>query len=296
MTKGGDWMRRFHLENAGVRGVIARVDGAWREIAAHAPYPRPVAELLGECLAASALFAGNVKMAGSISVQLKTGGPVSLAFAEWSSPGKLRGLARWEGDVREPLTPPALGRDALLAITMEPNEGPRYQGLVPLEGLRLSDAFEAYFRQSEQLPTLLRLAVDGTHCSGMLVQQIPGSGGTRPREAEGEFERVGVLFGTLTDGELTTLPAETILRRLFAEDEVRVQDALPLAFGCRCSRERVAAMLVTLGHPEAAAAADASGIVDVRCEFCNRTYRFDRVEIEQLFTADRSAPGPHRPQ
>src|SRR5688500_17363105 len=106
MAKGGDWMRRFHLESAGVRGVIARVDTAWQEIARHAPYPQAVADLLGECLAAAALFAGNVKMSGSISVQLKAGGPVSMVFAEWSSPGKLRGLARWEGAVPRTLSPP----------------------------------------------------------------------------------------------------------------------------------------------------------------------------------------------
>lgn len=291
-----DWLRSFHLEDAGVRGVIARLDSSWREIVSHAPYPDPVAALLGETLAASALFAGNIKLTGSISLQLKGKGPLSLVFAECSAEGELRGLARYEGEFREPIEPRALGTDAVLAITIEPGSGTRYQGLVPLEGRSFAEAFEAYFAQSEQLPTAIRIAVGPDACSGMLVQQIAGSGGHPRRDATPEFERISVLFRTVKDEELATLPPETLLRRLFAEDDVRLHHELALRFGCRCSRERVARMLRTLGREEVFASRLTDGTVEVQCQFCNRDYRFDEAALEALFSDRIAVAGPSTPQ
>ena len=291
-----DWLRRFHLEEAGVRGVIARLDSSWREIVSHAPYPDPVAALLGETLAASALFAGNIKLTGSISLQLKGKGPLSLVFAECSAEGELRGLARYEGEFRDPIEPRALGSDAVLAITIEPDSGTRYQGLVPLEGSSFAEAFEAYFAQSEQLPTAIRIAVGPQVCSGMLVQQIAGAGGHPQRDATPEFERISILFRTVKDEELATLPPETLLRRLFAEDDVRLHHELALRFGCRCSRERVARMLRTLGREEVFASRLSDGTVEVQCQFCNRQYRFEEAALEALFADRIEVEGPTTPQ
>lgn len=298
MAGDGDWMRRFHLEQAGVRGVIARVDRAWREVRSHADYPPALAALLGECLAASALFAGNIKLAGSTSVQLRGSGAVRMVFAECTSQGELRGIARWQGEVPGTLEPGRFGGEPVLAITIDPvRGGQRYQGMVPLVGSRVHEAFEAYFAQSEQLPTAIRLAATDSHCTGMLVQQIAASGGTASAPADPlEYERVETLFRTLTDAELLALPAETLLRRLFAEDDVRLHGATALRFGCSCSRERVIGALLGIGREEAREALDASGHVEVTCEFCNRHYRVDAVELEQLFTGSRSMPGPDRPQ
>ncbi len=294
----GDWLRRFHLEHAGVRGVVARLDHSWREIVSHAPYPAPVAALLGETLAASALFAGNIKLSGSISLQLKSRGALSLVFAECSAEGELRGLARYDGEFDDArIEPRALGSDAVLAITIEGTEAnARYQGLVPLEGESFSAAFESYFAQSEQLPTAIRITVGPQSCSGMLVQQIATSGGHAGRDATPEFERVSLMFRTLTDEELASLPPETLLRRLFAEDDVRLHLELPLRFGCRCSRERVARMLRTLGRDEVFASRLHDGVVEVECQFCNRQYRFDENELEALFAPRVEVEGPRTPQ
>lgn len=292
-----DWLRRFHLEDAGVRGVIARLDSTWREIVSHAPYPDPVAALLGETLAASALFAGHIRLGGSISLQLKSRGPLSLVFAECSAEGELRGLARHEGEFAQRIEPRALGADAVLAITIERDEaGTRYQGLVPLEGDSFAQAFEAYFAKSEQLPTAIHLAVGPSVCSGMLVQQIAGAGGHPQRGASSEFERIGILFRTLKDEELATLPPEVLLRRLFAEDDVRLHRETPLRFGCRCSRERVARMLRTLGRDEVFASRLHDGVVEVQCQFCNRQYRFGEAELEALFAERIEVAGPSTPQ
>lgn len=288
---GRDWVRRFDFEHAGVRGSIARLGPAWREIASHAEYPEPLAMLLGETVAASALFAGDIQLAGSLSIQLRAHGALKMLFAECTEQGELRGLAQFDESATT-VDFAALGPDALLAITIDRSErNQRYQGLVPLEGRSLQQAFEAYFARSEQLPTAIHLCATAGACAGKLVQLVPGAAG-----AEAEFERVRALFATLRDGELLELPVETLLQRLFAEDDVRLHDASPLAFGCRCSRERVAAVLRSLGPEEAGAAAMATGVVEVRCEFCNRVYRFDAVDIAQVFLDRDRPPGPVTPQ
>lgn len=292
-----DWLRRFHIETAGVRGVVVRLDATWREIASHAAYPQAVSALLGEAVAASALFAGNIKMTGSTSLQLKSQGAVPLAYAECGTDGQVRGLARWEGEIAGPIRPGALGAGALLAITIEQaDSNQRYQGLVPLAGDTFADAFEHYFEQSEQLPTAIRLTVGPSRCAGMLLQQVASEGGHSMRDVTPEFERVAAMFRTLTDEELATLPPETLLRRLFPEDDVRLHGETALRFGCRCSQQRVAGMLRSLGRDEAFASFTPEGVVEVHCQFCNRRYAFDAAELEAVFAEGFAVPGPATPQ
>jgi molecular chaperone Hsp33 len=285
-----DFAQRFHIESAGVRGVLVRLDSAWQRIRGADSYPAVVADTLGAVLAASALFAGEIKLARGVSVQLKSRGPLSLVFAECTDRGQLRGVARYDEraqSLRHGLE--GIGSDALLAITIEnPATEQRHQGLVPLDAPSLDAAFESYFARSEQLPTAIKLAIDGARCAGMLVQQIAAQGGQSA--ADPEFERVAMLFRTLTDRELLELDPTTLLRRLFAEDDVRLHPPQPLAFGCRCSRDRVAGVLRQLGEAEMHATLAEQGRVEVRCEFCNAGYVFDRVDIAALF-ADAGSTG-----
>ena len=296
-TAGGDWLRPFHVERTGVRGVIARLGPAWRTIAGHAGDAPGVLQWLGQCQTAAALFAGDIKMRGTVSVQLRAPHTVGTLFGECTDAGTVRAIARAEPGAAPPARLEDLGRDAVLAITIERPGGPRYQGLVPLEGDRLEHAFEGYFERSEQLPTAIRLAATDTVCAGMLLQQIPGEGGHGLREPTADFERLGILFRTVTDEELLTLAPETVLRRLFAEDDVRIQPERRLSFGCSCSRERVERVLLTLGEPEVRAALDAGGRTTVRCEFCGREYAFERSDVDGMFAAatpgaDRRSDGP----
>ena len=137
----------------------------------------------------------------------------------------------------------------------------------------LAGAFEDYFRQSEQLPTRLLLASDGNRASGLMLQKLPGDGGD-----EDGWTRVNALFDTLTIRELLDWPVASLLHRLFHQDDARVLGQRPLAFACSCSRERVAAMLQSLGEDEAIAAA-ADGVAQIRCEFCGQQYLFDADQI-----------------
>lgn len=286
-----DRLTRFLLEQAGVRGAHVRLDDTWAQIRARAEYPDDVAELLGEAVAASALFTGHVKVDGRLSVHLRGNGALRTLFAECTGAGTLRGIATLaEGELPGARSLDSLGADAVLAITIENpglrgQEPARYQGLVGLDVDTLSAAFEGYFRQSEQLPTRLLLAANGKRVAGLMLQKLPGDEG----DLDG-WERASALFETLATPELLDTPAETLLHRLFHEDGVRLLGDKPLQFACSCSRERVSSMLESLGEEEARAAAEGNaGTAEIRCEFCGETYRYSAEEIAALF-APRPTP------
>lgn len=298
MTVQSDSLVRFLLPDAGVRGVHVHLDETWRQILSHGSYPPSAAELLGEAAVASALFTGHTKVDGRLSIQLRSNTAMRTLFAECTAAGTLRGivqLADGGGDAPRDLT--ALGEDALLAITIEnpgldPREPQRYQSLVGLTASGLDEAFEDYFRQSEQLPTRLLLAADGERAAGLLLQKLPGDEG----DQDG-WSRASALFDTLGKQELLEVAADTLLHRLFHEENPALLGAKPLRFACSCSRDRVASMLQSLGETEARAAAEPTGAVEVRCEFCGQEYHFPLTEFDILFRdVELSSPAPERLQ
>ena len=289
-----DLLVRFLLPEAGVRGIGVRLRETWQRIGGRAEYPPAVAELLGEAAAAAALFTGHAKVDGRLSVQLRGQHALRTLFAECTAAGTLRGIAQWD----ESAAPPSrdlrqLGEGAMLAITIEnpalgEREPVRYQGLVALDSPSLPEAFEAYFRQSEQLPTRLLLACDDGVAAGLMLQKLPGDEG----DADG-WSRAGALFDTLRTDELLALPSADIVHRLFHEDAPQLLDSRPLSFACSCSRERVAAMLQSLGREEADAAVLAGdGAAQVRCEFCGERYRFTDADVAGLFAVPEAGFAP----
>lgn len=295
-----DLQLRFLLPTAGVRGVAVHLQDTWQAMVERAVYPQAVAELLGEAAAAAALFTGHAKVNGRLSVQLRGQGALRTLFAECTAAGTLRGIAQLDEAVLDGSMPPpsrdlrTLGRDALLAITIEnpalgTREPMRYQGLVEINAESLDQAFEGYFRQSEQLPTRLLLACDGQRAAGFMLQALPSD----PGDSDG-WNRVGALFDTLAAAELLALPPAELVHRLFHEEAPELLGEQRLRFACSCSRERVAAMLVSLGPDEANAAMSAGGgLAQVRCEFCGQDYRFDENQLAILFRdAAAELPAP----
>ncbi|WP_093300917.1 Hsp33 family molecular chaperone HslO [Pseudoxanthomonas sp. CF385] len=288
-----DFLTRFLLPGAGVRGVAVRLDDTWRTVSGRAEYPAAAHELLGEAIAASVLFTGHTKVDGRLSIQLRSQGALRTLFAECTAAGTVRGIVQLQEGQDAPRDLRDLGEDALLAITIEnpgldPREPQRYQSLVSLQSSRLAEAFEDYFRQSEQLPTRLLLAVDEGRACGLMLQKLPGDEG----DADG-WNRAGALFDTLREPELLALPTRELLHRLFHEESLQILTERPVRFGCSCSRERVASMLQSLGEEEATAAL-ADGVAEVRCEFCGQEYRFSPAQIAELFSlppVDVEAPG-----
>ena len=281
-----DVLHRFMLERAGVRGVLVRLGPAWREVAGRAHYPAALRSVLGQTLAASALLTGNIKLDGALSVELKSSGPLRLLFAECTDHGRLRGLARWNDPLPETLDLAAMP-DAIMAITIGNAErGQRYQGLVDLQHPELASALENYFSQSEQLPARIVLAADGEHAVGLMLQKLPDEGGRDAAGDEDGWTRIQHLTATLSAEELLKVAPEQLLYRLYHEESVRLFEPRPLAFGCSCTRERVEAMLRSLGRVEVEAALAAHDEeVEVICEFCAQRYIFDRIDAEHLLSA-----------
>ena len=287
-----DTLTRFLLPAAGVRGVAVRLDAAWDAVAGRADYPPAARELLGEAAAAAVLFTGHTKVDGRLSIQIRGERGLRTLFAECTAAGTVRGIVQLTEGQDAPRDLRDLGRDALLAITIEnpgldPREPQRYQSRVGLDASRVAEAFEDYFRQSEQLPTRLLLSADGDRACGLMLQKLPGDEGD-----DDGWNRVGALFDTLAEAELLATPVPVLLHRLFHEESPQVLTERPVRFGCSCSRERVASMLQSLGQEEAVAAL-ADGVAEVRCEFCGQQYRFTPPQIEELFdhpAVDMEAP------
>jgi molecular chaperone Hsp33 len=231
-------------------------------------------------MAAAALLAATVKFDGSLTLQIRGDGPLSLLVVQARPGGRLRGLANWKKEV------PAAGLQeifgaAQLVITID--QGPerdQYQGVVTMQGETLADAISAYFAQSEQLPTSLWLAADFSGAAGLLLQHLPGDGGNPDA-----WVRAEQLAARVTDEDLLALPAIEIVRRLYHEEDIRFFGGQPMEFHCTCSRERSARMLKFLGQRDVRNLLDEQGRVEVTCEFCKAEYVFDAVDAEALFAA-----------
>jgi molecular chaperone Hsp33 len=282
-----DCLHRFIFEQYPIRGHLVHLDAAWRALTLHHEYPAAIRDTLGEAVAASLLLAATVKFEGVLSLQLQGDGPVHLMLAQCTSGLGVRGLARYrEGEY----TDAGIGTGNL-TVTLETDDGSRrYQGIVPISGQRLAESLQVYFENSEQLPTRLWLHADASGASGMLLQKLPiadapGAHAVEAAAVDDAWRRVQLIGETLTPGELRTLADAQILHRLFNEDDVRLFEAAPVYFRCRCSRERVSGMLQGLGEAETRSVLAERGEVEVRCDFCNRAYVFDAVDIAQLFNA-----------
>jgi molecular chaperone Hsp33 len=288
-----DSLHRFIFEQYPIRGHLVHLDAAWRALIEHREYPAAIRNTLGEAVAASLLLAATVKFEGVLSLQLQGDGPVHLMLAQCTSGLGVRGLARYreDGGHADAGTDVARLVDLIgtgnLTVTLETDDGSqRYQGIVPIAGERLAESLQVYFENSEQLPTRLWLHADASGVSGMLLQKLPVTD-SRPdvevAAVDDAWRRVQLIGETLTPEELRTLADAEILHRLFNEDDLRLFEAAPVYFRCRCSRERVSSMLQGLGEAETRSVLAERGQVEVHCDFCNRGYVFDAVDVEQLF-------------
>ncbi|MGD9709907.1 MAG: Hsp33 family molecular chaperone HslO [Halothiobacillaceae bacterium] len=274
----------------GARGELVQLEAAWQSILSRSDYPPAVARLLGETAVAAVLLAATLKIDGKLTLQVQGEGTVHLLVMQVTSERELRGLARWHGEVEgEGL---ALMGDGRLVMTIETARGERYQGIVPLEGASLAQALEGYFARSEQLPTRLWLEAGPTRAAGLLVQKMPGH--DSPQDDE-DWNRIVALSETVSAEELLELPAETLLHRLYHEEDRRVFEPESVRFACSCSRERVAEMLRSLGQDEVEDILAEQGRIEVHCEFCNAGYTFDAVDAAALFveTPHPGARGLH---
>lgn len=288
-----DYTQRFLFDDTDVRGEWAGLERSYVEVLAKHTYPEPVAQLLGEMLAAAALLVGTLKFDGLLVLQARSSGAVPLLMVECSSDRQVRGIARYH---EEQLKPGAslkeLMPDGVLAMTIDPANGQRYQGIVALDGINLAECLSNYFASSEQLPTRFWLNADGRRACGLLLQQLPADRIRDGEEREASWQHLQTLADTLTAEELLGLDTETVLHRLYHEESVRLFEPKPIRFHCSCSRERSARAVMSLGHEDAEhLLAEQGGTLNIDCQFCNEQYRFDAADVAQLF-AGAGVEGP----
>lgn len=288
-----DFTQRFLFDDADIRGELVVLGESYQHVLAKHDYPQPVAQLLGELLAAAALLVGTLKFDGLLILQARSSGALPLLMVECSSAGELRGIARYHAEqINADAGLAELMPDGVLAMTVDPTQGQRYQGIVDLDGATLSDCLTNYFTTSEQLATRFWLCADGQRARGMLLQQLPADRLKEPEEREASWQHVTTLASTLTHEELLGLDNETLLHRLYHEESLRLFEPRPLQFRCSCSRERSANALVSLGQADAELLlSEHAGQVVIDCQFCNQRYAFDAADIAQLFAGGGSA-GP----
>ncbi len=281
-----DGIQRFIFDDTDVRGECVVLEHSYGQVLARHPYPEPVALLLGELLAAAALLVGTLKFEGLLVLQVRSSGAVPLLMVECSSEREIRGIARYEAEQVQPgASLHELLPEGVLAITVEPRDGQRYQGLVALEGEHLADCLTAYFATSEQLPTRFWLQADGQRACGMLLQQLPAQRISDPEQREVRWQHLTLLGDTLTKKELLALPPEILLHRLYHEEPVRLLEPYAVHFHCSCSRERSARALSSLGREDAERLLEEQGgTVTIDCQFCNQRYCFDAADVAQLFS------------
>jgi molecular chaperone Hsp33 len=285
-----DCIRRFLFEQHPIRGHWVHLARTWQALRAHQDYPPPVRQLLGEATSAAALLASTLKFEGLLTFQLQGDGAVKLLVAQCSDDFGLRAVARFDADAVSTDFRALVG-SGNVTVTVESREpGTRYQGIVALSGDSLSASLEGYFATSEQLPTVVQLAADAERSAGVLVQRVATEGGrvAAPagiRDTDEVWRAAAAAVRHLDRDWLLGLSPQDLLQRSLGAEDLRLFDGAAVRFECRCSETRVEGILRSLGIAEVRSVLAEQGAVTVTCEFCQRPYRFDAVDVERLFAS-----------
>lgn len=271
-----DQLQRFSFDGTNIRGEITHLNDSYREVLKRHQYPDVIARAVGELMAATALMSATLKFAGRLTLQVRLTGNVSLLQAETSEQGELRAIARYDDQLSNDELDFA---DGQLVITVEPEQGQRYQGITAISSGNIAQALTDYFEQSEQLGSRFWLSCDGDSAAGFMLQKMPASVDEDPDA----WDRLTHLASTIKDEELLQLDFEQLLHRLYHEESVRLYPATALKFLCTCSQERIANALHQLGYDELHSIVSEQGSIAINCEFCQQLYRFESHDVEQLF-------------
>ena len=274
-----DTLQRFMFEHASIRGEIAHLDETYKTIIQQHPYPPMVKQLLGQALVSCLLLTGSIKFEGEITLQFQGDHRLPLLLVQCDHQLQLRGFAKYQQE--DDVDYNAAFLEGKMVLTINQNDQTQaYQSVVPILSLHMGENLMHYFAQSEQVASHVWLAVSDETAAGMLLQLMPGQN-TQQRE---EFWEYAVQIGpTISENELLTSDNPTTLHRLYHETELRLYTARPVRFRCRCSEEKMKQVLTVLGEVETKQLLQERGVVDVACDFCNRHFKFDSIDVALLF-------------
>jgi molecular chaperone Hsp33 len=276
-------VQTFVLEDSGIRGALVRLEETWQRVAAAHDYPPEVRALLGEGVVSTLLLASGLKTTPSVSLQLQGEGPLKLLLVQCTDGQRVRGMASFKAHAAGT---PLLG-DGRLVVNLDTGKpNGFFQGIVPLTSPRLEECLESYFAKSEQLETRLVLRSDAQRIAGLLLQVLPGRGEERTVEA---FQTAAAFAATVSADELTSSAADELLPKLFAGQAIRLFSARPVAHDCRCTPERLAGVVRMLGAEEVKSLLAEQGHVELKCEFCNRAFRYDDAQVDAIMRGTATA-------
>jgi molecular chaperone Hsp33 len=284
----------FKFENNVAHGAVVELSEGVGGMLGHRHYAPQVGALVREAMAAMPLLATHLHFEGRINLQFQGDGALKMLVAQVDHHLELRAMAKVEGEPEAGFA--GLLHGGILALMLEPRNaqgGGRAasQATVPIEGGSLAEALEGYFSQSEQLPTLIRLAADGDRLRGFMLQRLPLQDASGSEE---DWQRLAILAGTLGPRELLEVDAATVLRRLFAGEDLRLFEPRPVKVSCRCSRAGISRLLLSLGREECDSILAEQGRIAVTCEFCGQEYVFSKAETGELFAVAGSVPSNTR--
>ncbi|NMP16998.1 Hsp33 family molecular chaperone HslO [Thalassotalea sp. Y01] len=276
-----DVLNRYLFDDLHARGELVQLDQSFKQIIENHNYPQPVSKLLGELMAATSLLTATLKFEGEIAVQIQGDGPVKYAVINGNHQQQMRGIAKVDGTIEGDSLQQMLGK-ANMVITVIPNKGERYQGIVALQGDSLAESLEHYFATSEQLATKIWLYADTdtVTAGGAFVQVLPDS--EDKNQQMQDFEHISQLTATLKAEEVFSLPAEEILYRLYHEETVRMFEPQQVSFVCGCSEDKCLTAIANIGRDGIEEHLQEHGEININCDFCLREYRFDREKLKQL--------------
>lgn len=281
-----DHCQRFIFSDMPIRGERVQLSQTLQTILGQHEYPMAIQHHLADMLCAVTLLSATLKFEGKLSIQAQGEGPLTMMLAECTHNKEVRATAQWNTETEWPENslsfPEALGKNSRLAVTITPTKGKRYQGVVPLNSPSVAGALEEYFSQSEQLGTRLIFASDGQHASGMLLQQLPANTEEEKDSAETNWQHVTTLANTLNKEELLSLPTETLLHRLYHQEDIQLFDSAPVIFKCTCTRQKTEQTLLSLGLTTLQEMAAEDDKLVINCHFCSQEQHFDAVDLAAL--------------
>lgn len=294
MNNNHDTLHRFLFKDAPIRGNLVNLNISYQQALQHQSMPDALKHALGELMAASAILTATLKMDGSLIMQLQSKGQLKLLVVECNADFGIRATAKWDGEIEADSSLFDLTEQGQFMITIDPKDGKQqpYQGIVPLEGDSIAKVLENYMYRSEQIDTKLWLSSDDNTASGLLIQKLPDTTNQTTLSSEQKadqlemWNRLGILADTVTPEELNALDAQTLLTRLFNEEDIELFEPHNTHFFCSCSRHAVANMLRTLGEAEINSILEDEKVIDIHCDFCNQQYIFDEVDAQELILSE----------
>lgn len=274
-----DCLRRFIFEQHNIRGEWVKLNQSLQQAKQHQVLvSQAVESQLGQALAAVALLSATIKFNGAMIMQLQGKGELTALVAQASNDQKIRGLVRSNDTVSATDLKAMIGEGGRMVLTIEVENGERYQGIVAIEANNLAGVVQDYFSQSEQLQTRLWLFADQHQAAGLLIQELPSD----KAQDKLDWQRIEMLANTVTAAEMLDLDCETLLYRLFNEEKLRLYAPDPVKFHCGCSHSKISETLAALGRQELEDILSEHQHIKVDCQFCGAHYQFDKVDVESL--------------